>query len=685
MQSPSRKNPSLRLIVGIPFVLALGLLVLLLQPGGPGYAAPPSAPDGAHRTATPTPTGGASVSTQSDDASVNPFIGFGSSTAYAMAIPDLCADTVVAPGGEAWVLSNSSFFIGDPDKLEGVVLYVQRCVGDFQPWDPVGSDSDTGVFQLLPPVIAFLPTPTPAVPIAQGLMLPVEAFQVFPTPVPLDRAPVLAPIFTGPLVPVVPTIEAPERFELMPVTSVVLRRSDNKEIVLENVGDFRPDLWRYYFPVDSPSGVYDLTLSSGGNTQTREISVQGAARIYSTDRRGQLEERFVEPSDAVITYADFESDREVVVMLYRVVETPNVGEYTETPMALIGTWQFLPGERPLRERLSQRLAPNIGPSYGTFVLLACYTDTCNQMPRIDIGSRRVIWPEMVLGTVYIEPDASVLILPDTLTPIRFAAGAIDALIELTLSDSSPAGYTISANAGQRMRVELDTPNVQVYALAPSGELLLPTGQGVGVWEFTLQESGQHRLILYGVEDGHMTVTIPPGSAPPSQPPTATPTQTATPTPIPTPIPTIGPDSETLRDSLLERLAAAGTPNDHPNIANALVEHLLAHLGDFDATGLGSATVVDALSQRDAGDRINGIVHRVWSDWSRDSANPLNDDPAGLSPFRGLVVRLVQGRIAKLSSQEQRAILSWLTRNENIRVWRENPNGVIGAINREIFP
>lgn len=673
--SSDRLKEHLGWLAGTVFVLAMGLL-LLLQSGGPGYAAPPGAPDASHRTATPTPTGNASVATQSRDTSVNPFIGFESSSNYSLGIPDLCADTVVAPGGEAWVLSNSSFSIGEPDKLEGVVLYIQRCVGDFQPWDRVGSDSDAGVFQLLPPVIAFLPTPTPVAPVAQGLMLPIEAFRVLPTPVPLDRAPVLAPIFSEPLVPVVPTIEAPERFELMPVTSVMLRRSDNREIVLETVGPMRPDLWRYYFPIDSPSGIYELTLSSGGNIQTREVSVQGAPRIYSTDRSGSVTERFVTPGDVVLTFADFQSGREVAVILYRLVQTPNVGEYTENPMAEIGNWQFIPGNRPLRERLSQRLSPSIGPAYGTFVLLACYTDTCNQMPRIDIGSRRVIWPEMVLGTVYIEPDASVLTLPDTLTPIRFASGAIDALVELTLSDGSPAGYTLSANAGQRLRVELDTPNVQVYVLDPSGELLLPTGQGVGVWEFTLQQSGRHRLILYGAEDGHMTITIPPGSGPSNGPPTATPTPT-TPTPLS--------DSGNLRDTLLERMAAADTPNDHPNRANALVENLLGHLGDFDNTGIGSATLIDALERADVGDRLNGIVHRVWNDWSRGSSDPLNDNPAGLSPFRRLVVRLVQGNIDTLSAQEQRAILSWLTRSENIRVWRENPNGVIGAINREIFP
>ena len=101
---------------------------------------------------------------------------------------------------------------------------------------------------------------------------------------------------------------------------------------------------------------------------------------------------------------------------------------------------------------------------------------------------------MVLGSVYIEPDASLLALPNSFETIRFAPGSIDARLDLTLSDTAIAGYLLTAKAGQRMRIELDTPNVQVYVLDPSGELLLPTGQGLGVWEFTLAQSGQQRLV-----------------------------------------------------------------------------------------------------------------------------------------------------------------------------------------------
>jgi hypothetical protein len=116
----------------------------------------------------------------------------------------------------------------------------------------------------------------------------------------------------------------------------------------------------------------------------------------------------------------------------------------------------------------------------------------------------------------------------------------------------------------------------------------------------------------------------------------------------------------------------------------LVEHLLSRLSGFDETGIGAGTVEDALGRADVGDRINGIVQAVWRDWSQGSSNPLNDNPVGLSPFRQLVVQLVQGSTGALSAQEQRAILSWLTRNENPSVWQNDPNGVIGAINREIF-
>jgi hypothetical protein len=156
------------------------------------------APDAKHRTptVTPTPTDQSSgVGTQNEEDTVefDPFIGYESSPAFSTSIPNLCGDAVVSPGGEAWVLSDSSFYIGDPNRFRSATLYVQRCVGDFQPWNPTGSTGDTGVFHLLPPVVAFLPTATPVAPIARALILPQSAFRVFPTPVPIDRAPVLAP------------------------------------------------------------------------------------------------------------------------------------------------------------------------------------------------------------------------------------------------------------------------------------------------------------------------------------------------------------------------------------------------------------------------------------------------------------------------------------------------------------
>ena len=676
MPLPNRRNHFLRLLLGGLFALGIGFLLFLLPAQGPGYAAPLPAPDAIHRTPTVTPTPGDSTQTTTgSEETLDPFIGFESSPAFLLTAPNLCGDTVVAPGGEAWVLSDSFFSVGNPNSLSGSTLYIQRCVGDFQPWNGIGSLTAPSLLHLLPSAALFLPTATPEIPIARALIHPDVFRGILLTPAPVDRAPVLAPIFSTPLVPILPTIEAPERFEQMPTTSVTLRTPNGQEIALPNAGFNRPDLWSYSFPIDSPSGTYDLILASGGNSQTRQITVVGAARIYATDENGRLQSKFVTPRDALINFADFWSEREVSVSLYRVVETLKPDLFTSNALAEVGHWRFTPSEQPTREHLSQRLDTGVGPAYGTFVMLACYVDECNQMPRIEVSSRRVIWPQMVLGSVYIEPDASVLTLPNSFQTIRFAPGAIDTLVGLTLSDSSPAGYQISASAGQRMTIQLDTPNVQVYVLDPAGEILFPTGQGAALWEFALAQGGQYRLVVYGVEDGHMTVTIPPvGAPPPAQ------TPTATPTPPPAP-----PSTDSLHDALREKMAGASTRNDFPNLANALVEHLLAHLGDFDATGIGSGTLIDALSRADVGDRLNGIVHKVWDDWSQASGEPLNDNPARLSPFRQLVVRMIQGSVGTLSAQEQRAILSWLTRRESSSVWQENPNGVIGAINREIFP
>ncbi|MGB5047771.1 MAG: hypothetical protein WBO46_02450, partial [Caldilineaceae bacterium] len=102
MPSLNKHKRYLRLTAGGAVVLLIGLLLLLVQSAGPGYAAPPAAPVAKHRTPTvtptPTPTGRSNdVRTQSleDELGIDPFIGYESVPAFLVGVPDLCGDTVV--------------------------------------------------------------------------------------------------------------------------------------------------------------------------------------------------------------------------------------------------------------------------------------------------------------------------------------------------------------------------------------------------------------------------------------------------------------------------------------------------------------------------------------------------------------------------------------------------------------
>ena len=93
-----------------------------------------------------------------------------------------------------------------------------------------------------------------------------------------------------------------------------------------------------------------------------------------------------------------------------------------------------------------------------------------------------------------------------------------------------------------------------------------------------------------------------------------------------------------------------------------------------------------LSQSGAGNRTKALVQNVWSDWlTRAGGNPYGRTPGSeLTPFRRLVVRLIQGNQTSLATTEQMAIVNYYTRVEDVNIWFGNINGVIGAINRENF-
>lgn len=151
---------------------------------------------------------------------------------------------------------------------------------------------------------------------------------------------------------------------------------------------------------------------------------------------------------------------------------------------------------------------------------------------------------------------------------------------------------------------------------------------------------------------------------------ATPTPTAT---VPaTPTPVLSSD-ERLRNRMLEEMRRSSIRNSYPQQSEWFVDGIIAHLDEFQLPTLGitETTMRSALDRNGVGDRLNAIVHEVMGD-------------PGASPFRQLIYRLIQGRQGRLTDSEQHALYSYFTRPESPSVWRDNIDGVIGAVNRESF-
>jgi len=107
-------------------------------------------------------------------------------------------------------------------------------------------------------------------------------------------------------------------------------------------------------------------------------------------------------------------------------------------------------------------------------------------------------------------------------------------------------------------------------------------------------------------------------------------------------------------------------------------------------GISQQTMTNLLYQADSGDRLNGLIQEVWRDWRGLAADqkldPYRANPQnrGLSPYRVLVVRMIQGTQGRFSTAAQRALHNYFSRHEDPNVWHSNVRGVIGAINRENF-
>lgn len=174
---------------------------------------------------------------------------------------------------------------------------------------------------------------------------------------------------------------------------------------------------------------------------------------------------------------------------------------------------------------------------------------------------------------------------------------------------------------------------------------------------------------------------------------ATPTPTAFIAPTPTAT-TASTDLAQLRAQVLASVRSSRVRTTHPQQVEQLVDALLAHLPEFQLPTLGvtSATMQQALKRPDVGDRLNALVQEVWVDWraiAADKGFDLNTrEPTynehNVSPFRQLIIRLIQGRQATLADYQQHGLHNFLTRSEDASAWSSNIDGVIGAVNRESF-
>jgi len=174
-------------------------------------------------------------------------------------------------------------------------------------------------------------------------------------------------------------------------------------------------------------------------------------------------------------------------------------------------------------------------------------------------------------------------------------------------------------------------------------------------------------------------------------PTRTPTVTKTPTRVPTRTPIPTPIPVDLRSTMLDNMARSNVQTRYTTQAQLLAGGLVNHLYEFQlpSYGITPESMTGILSQRDAAMRLNALVREVWGEWLKKANQggfSLSSDPSGknLSPFRQLIIRMIQGRQGALLAHEQHGLFNFLTRPESASVWTSNMDGVIGAVNRESF-
>lgn len=174
----------------------------------------------------------------------------------------------------------------------------------------------------------------------------------------------------------------------------------------------------------------------------------------------------------------------------------------------------------------------------------------------------------------------------------------------------------------------------------------------------------------------------------SQTTTRTPSPTNTSAPTYTPTPTIN----QLKVIIEKKAHSSSIVVRYPKETEYFIASILQHLGEFQLPKLGitKTSMISALNRYDVGDRINALIQEVWTEWLDIAKNKnfdsMTTDPGNyhLSPFRQLVIRMVQGRQGKLADHHQHGLYNFLTRSETPTIWSTDVDSVIGAVNRESF-
>ncbi|MFZ4662036.1 MAG: hypothetical protein ACOYNY_33810 [Caldilineaceae bacterium] len=150
--------------------------------------------------------------------------------------------------------------------------------------------------------------------------------------------------------------------------------------------------------------------------------------------------------------------------------------------------------------------------------------------------------------------------------------------------------------------------------------------------------------------------------------------------------------QSLSEKMLNTSRQSVVASLYPDVAGKFIYALVEHLADFQLPDLGvtEQAMNAALQQGDAGTRINSLVNEVWADWTTITQEKNLDlwttepNDYGLSPFRQLTIKLIQGRQGQLADSQQHALHNFFTRPEEQTVWEQGIDGVIGAVNRESF-